>query len=75
MSKGKRNFLLVLISVMVGIIYFIPYLRFFFYDQMLDGFHLTNLQLARLGRFMAWLPCSATRSAVTWPTVSARVFC
>lgn len=49
MSKGKRNFLLVLISVMVGIIYFIPYLRFFFYDQMLDGFHLTNLQLGTLG--------------------------
>lgn len=49
LSKGKRNFLVVLISFMVGIIYFIPYIRFTLYDQTLAAFQLTNAQLGLLG--------------------------
>ena len=45
LSKGKRNFLVVLISFMVGIIYFIPYIRFTFYDQTIAAFQLTNMEL------------------------------
>ena len=49
LSKGKRNFLVVLISFMVGIIYFIPYIRFTFYDQTIAAFQLTNMELGNLG--------------------------
>ncbi len=49
LSKGKRNFLVVLISFMVGIIYFVPYIRFTLYDQTLAAFQLSNVQLGLLG--------------------------
>ncbi|MEG0377838.1 MAG: MFS transporter, partial [Eubacterium sp.] len=49
MSKGKKNFLLILISLMVGIIYYIPYIRFYFYDQAIEALQLTNTQLGTLG--------------------------
>lgn len=49
MSKTRRNFIVVLISTMVGLIYFIPYIRFSFYDQFVAAFSLTNLELGNLG--------------------------
>ncbi len=33
LTKTKRNFLVTLLSFMVGMIYFIPYIRISFYDQ------------------------------------------
>ncbi|WP_270507319.1 MFS transporter [Eubacterium limosum] len=49
MTKLKRNFLVGLISIMVGLIYFIPYIRFSFYDQFVAAFHLTNFEFGNLG--------------------------
>ena len=49
MSKIKRNFLVGLISIMVGLIYFIPYIRFSFYDQFVAAFQLTNFEFGNLG--------------------------
>lgn len=49
LSKARRNFIVVLISAMVGLIYFIPYIRFSFYDQFVAAFSLTNLELGNLG--------------------------
>ncbi|RHO58459.1 MFS transporter [Eubacterium sp. AM05-23] len=50
-SKGKRNFLLIFVSIAGGIITFAPYARNLYYDQYLAGFNLTNTQLGRLGSF------------------------
>lgn len=49
MSRGKRNFLLFLISIMCQLIYIVPYIRFYFYDQYVMAYNLTNLQLGNLG--------------------------
>ncbi|MEL7661057.1 MFS transporter [Acetobacterium wieringae] len=49
MSKSKRNFVVILISVMVGLIFFVPYIRFSFYDQFVAAFGLTNLELGNIG--------------------------
>jgi Sugar phosphate permease len=49
MSNKKRNFVVVLISVMVGLIFFIPYIRFSFYDQFVAAFGLSNLELGNIG--------------------------
>lgn len=49
MQTKKKNFVLFLVSFMVGMIYFIPYIRFTFYDQTLEVFQLTNTQMGTLG--------------------------
>lgn len=49
MSKGRRNFLVTLLSFMVGMIYFIPYIRISFYDQTVVALQLTNAQMGVLG--------------------------
>ena len=48
MSVKRRNLTLVLVSLMVGAIYFVPFIRYFFYDQVIIGFKLTNAQLGYL---------------------------
>lgn len=48
-TKGRRNFLVFLISIMVGLIYFVPYIRFSFYDQFMAAFNLSNLEFGNLG--------------------------
>lgn len=49
LSKTKRNFLVVLLSFMVGMIYFIPFIRISFYDQTIAALSLTNTELGNLG--------------------------
>ena len=49
LTKSKRNFLVTLLSFMVGMIYFIPYIRISFYDQTIAALRLTNAQLGYLG--------------------------
>lgn len=49
LTKSKRNFLVTLLSFMVGMIYFIPYIRISFYDQTIAALGLTNAQLGYLG--------------------------
>lgn len=51
MSKSKRNFLLIFVSIAGGIITFAPYARNLYYEQYLVGFDLTNTQLGMLGSF------------------------
>ena len=48
-TKGRRNFLVTLLSFMVGMIYFIPYIRISFYDQTVAALQLTNAQMGILG--------------------------
>lgn len=48
-SKRKRGLLVTLVSLMVGMIYFIPYIYITFYDQTLEALNLTNTQLGSLG--------------------------
>lgn len=49
LSRSKRNLLVTLLSFMVGMIYFIPFIRISFYDQTIAALRLTNTQLGFLG--------------------------
>ena len=42
MSKGKRNLILVLLSFLAGMVFFIPYFRLSYYDQMLSLIHISE---------------------------------
>lgn len=49
LTKGKRNLALVMVSFAVGMLYFVPYIRFSFYDQTLEVFGINNTQMGLLG--------------------------
>ena len=49
MNKGKRNIVLVVLSMIAGLVYLTPFLRFSFYDQMKDALQLTDLQFGTIG--------------------------
>lgn len=49
MTKTRRNLSLVLVSFAVGMCFFIPYIRFSFYDQTLEVFGINNTQMGLLG--------------------------
>ena len=49
LTKSKRNLLVTLLSFMVGMIHFIPFIRISFYDQTIAALNLTNTQLGFLG--------------------------
>ena len=48
--KGVKNkwFILILLSAAVGLIYQLPYLRYSYYDAMLEAFGYSNAQLGNL---------------------------
>ncbi len=48
MSKGKRNFILVLINMTAAVVFFTPYLRFSYYDQMIAALNLSNQDFGNL---------------------------
>ena len=48
-TKGKRNLALVMVSFAMGMLYFVPYIRFSFYDQTLEVFNINNTQMGMLG--------------------------
>lgn len=48
MSKGKRNFILVLINMTAAMVFFTPYLRFSYYDQMIAALNLSNQDFGNL---------------------------
>lgn len=48
LSKRRRNLVLVLASFIVGLLYFVPYIRYSFYDQTMAAFQLTNKQFGDL---------------------------
>lgn len=49
LTKGKRNLALVMVSFAAGMLYFVPYIRFSFYDQTLEVFGINNSQMGLLG--------------------------
>ena len=49
MDKKKRNIVLVIISMIAGLVYLTPFLRFSFYHQMREALELSHLQLGTIG--------------------------
>lgn len=49
MSKGKKALVLVIISMIAGLVYLTPFLRFSFYDQMMAALQLTDAQIGTIG--------------------------
>lgn len=49
MSKGKRNLVLVILSMIAGMVYLTPLIRFSFYDQMIESLQITDIQLGTIG--------------------------
>lgn len=49
MSKQKSIIVLVILSVIAGLVYLTPFLRFSFYDQMKSALSLTDLQIGAIG--------------------------
>lgn len=54
-DKGVKNRTLVLLilSLIAGLMYLTPLLRFSFYDQMMDALNLTDIQIGTLGSVYA----------------------
>ena len=49
MNKSKRNIVLVIISMIAGLVYLTPFLRFSFYHQMKEALGLDHLQIGTIG--------------------------
>ncbi len=49
MSGKKRSIVLVILSFIAGMVYLTPFLRFTFYDQMLEALSITDVQLGVIG--------------------------
>ncbi len=49
MNKGKRMLVLVILSLIAGLVYLTPFLRFSFYDQMKEALHFTDMQIGTIG--------------------------
>lgn len=49
MNKGKRNLVLVILSMIAGMVYLTPLIRFSFYDQMVEALQITDIQLGTIG--------------------------
>lgn len=48
-SKTQRTIILVVVSMVAGLMYLTPFLRFSFYDQMKEALQLTDIQIGNLG--------------------------
>lgn len=48
LDKSKRNIVLIILSVIAGIAYLAPLIRFTFYDQMVAALGITDIQLGTL---------------------------
>ena len=49
MGKGRKMIALVILSIMAGMVYLTPFLRFTFYDQMIEALQITDVQIGTLG--------------------------
>ena len=45
MNKRTRNIVLIIVSVIAGMVYLTPLIRFTFYDQMMESLKLTDLEM------------------------------
>ena len=48
MNKRKRNIVLVILSMIAGLVYLTPLIRFSFYDQMLDALQISDIELGNI---------------------------
>ena len=48
LNKSKRNIVLVILSMIAGIAYLTPLIRFSFYDQMIAALNITDVQLGTI---------------------------
>ena len=53
LTRRKRNIILILLSFLAGMVYFIPYFQLTYYDQMIRILGLTNTQLGFIGTAVA----------------------
>lgn len=49
MNKSKRNIVLVILSMIAGMVYLTPLIRFSFYDQMIVALQVTDIQIGTIG--------------------------
>ena len=49
LSKGKKYLILVILSLIAGMVYLTPFLRFTFYDQMMVALQLNDVQIGVIG--------------------------
>jgi len=49
LSKSKRTIVLLILSLIAGLVYLTPFLRFSFYDQMRSALGLTDVQMGTIG--------------------------
>ena len=49
MTKGKRYLILIILSLIAGMVYLTPFLRFTFYDQMLVALSIDDAQVGVIG--------------------------
>lgn len=67
MNKAKRNIVLVILSMIAGLVYLTPFLRFSFYDQMVQPFSLPTCRSGRSGPCTACSMFWAICPVVFWP--------
>ena len=44
-EQKNRNLVLLILSLIAGLMYLTPLLRFSFYDQMMEALNLTDIQI------------------------------
>ncbi|MDO5409048.1 MAG: MFS transporter [Lachnospiraceae bacterium] len=49
MNGKKRTLALVILSAIAGLVYLTPFLRFSFYDQMMEALQITDVQMGTIG--------------------------
>lgn len=49
MNNGRRNVVLIILSLIAGMVYLTPLIRFSFYDQMIEALQITDIQLGTIG--------------------------
>lgn len=49
MNGKKRTLALIILSAIAGLVYLTPFLRFSFYDQMMEALQITDVQMGTIG--------------------------
>ncbi len=51
MSKGKKTLTLIVLSAIAGLVYLVPFMRYTYYDQMLEVLKIDDVQIGTMGAF------------------------
>ena len=73
--KKNRTFVLVILSLIAGMAYLTPLIRFSFYDQMKEAMGLTDVRLEVLAPYTGFLMSPAMFPAEYWRKNSIRRNC